>query len=137
MNCNMASQYAPFFDCSPIHSSSPIRAAVHLALYGTLASSLPALSAAVAGIAHGRVAEPITRCQHGQEIALCVGQHHVNDEEVDRHEIVLPRERTASNPPPHPAQTAWVWERAIEREAHQAAQANLRHQHDFIAPFAP
>jgi hypothetical protein len=88
------------------------------------------------GIAAGQPAVPIAECQHGREVALCAGEPAGDEEAVDREEIVIPSEPVVSNPPPPPAQTVWVWEREIEREANQAAQANLRHQHNQIAPFA-
>jgi hypothetical protein len=95
----------------------PISLAVRAALYGVAITATPALLATGVGIAHGRVAEPIVRCQRGQEVAVCSG-HPVTDEpEVHRREIVLPPEpeSTVITPltgrivmeglPPHLAQT--------------------------------
>jgi hypothetical protein len=69
--------------------SSPILAAVRFALSGTIAAT-PGLVATAVGIAHGRVAEPITRCEHGHEVAACRGQVADDQTELHRDAFVLP-----------------------------------------------
>jgi hypothetical protein len=78
---------------------SPILAAVRAALYGAaLASSMPALIATGVGIAQAQPAEPIARCQQGQEGAACA-THPVADQ-PERHpeDIVMPLQFTATPP---------------------------------------
>jgi hypothetical protein len=73
--------------------------AVRLALYGSAIAVTPALIATGVGIAHGRVAQPIVRCQRGHEVAVCAEHPVALDElELHRDEIVLPQLDTALPP---------------------------------------
>jgi hypothetical protein len=66
--------------------NKPILRAVRAALYGTAITTAPALLATGFGVGVGHVAEPIARCQHGEEVAVC-GRHSADEPELHRHPL--------------------------------------------------
>lgn len=109
--------------------------AVRAALNAAAIAATPALLATAVGVAHGRVAEPIAHCEHGDERVVCA-QHSVTDEPVvEREEIHLPPEPGSvviTPPTGHIALGAW---HNVDDETHRIVQENLRRQRSLIAPF--
>ena len=120
-----------------MHEHHKILLAVRAALHGAAVATAPALLATAVGVAHGRVTEPITRCEHGQERAVCAEHGVTHEPELDRHEPELPREPATSAPQsPPPADVPWrFWEDDADDETHRIVQENLRRQRNLIAPF--
>ena len=84
------------------------------ALYGTAIVAAPAFLATVAGSVHGRVAEPMARCQHGQEVAVCAG-HAATDEPVLHREQIFAPPKPDTITPFTGNMTTLGWEPSIAR----------------------
>lgn len=120
-----------------MHEHRKILLAVRAALYGAAVATTPALLATAVGVAHGRVAEPITRCEQAGERAVC-DQHGITDE-LDLHV----HEDEFAPPPPEPqaitprtgnVSLGW-WHNTDDDETHRIVQENLRRQRNLIAAF--
>jgi hypothetical protein len=84
-----------------VNTPRPILLAVRAAISAAIVTT-PAMVATGVGIAHGRSAEPIARCQSGQEVAVCAPHTQTKEPELDGEEISLPPLRPPSPPPMPP-----------------------------------
>lgn len=118
-----------------MHEHRKILVAVRAALNVAAIAATPALLATAVGVAHGRVAQPIARCQKGDERGVCARHSVIDEQDVEREDIHLPPEPGSRVITPATGNIALGEWHNVDDETHRIVQENLRHRRNLIAAF--